>query len=202
MRTTTQDIEAIISGQPVEIDLPFPLGEQPLGGWHINQPTDWLDDMASGVFDAALAQAKAEPTIAGVAALPPTDGWIRRQAEALQATKERIAELAAIETRSPEDDLELENLQVHQSLLFTPDNFTRADELAYEIASNAMDAWLLPRLIVDCKGKLVFDQSNATGSNRWRMMGKDNRKALVPYLRYVRNLVKKAKNYKPGQSSS
>lgn len=202
MRTETVDIERIIAGSPVEIDLPFPLDPQPTGGWWINQPADWLDDMANAEHEAALALALNAPSVAAVKDLPPSDEWIATQKAAWNRDQARVDELAAIETRTPEDDLELTGLIVHQTLLYSADNTTRADELARPVAQNAMVSWLLPRLIVDGKGKLIFDQGTAQGRELWRKMGKENRKALFRYLYYVRELVQKAKNYKPGQSSN
>jgi hypothetical protein len=54
MAVTTNDIEAIINGAPIEIETPYPLDDKAPGfQWYMAQPDDWLYDMASAVREAA-----------------------------------------------------------------------------------------------------------------------------------------------------
>lgn len=191
-KTTTTDIDRIISGAPIPIDMACPLED--IDGWHMKQPEDWLSDMADAVYSAAYAQAMALPEVEAVKGLPPTDDWIEQQREAIEADRKRIKELEAIEHRTPEDDLELMNLRAHEAVLIRPEDYSRAEQIAHNTATKAQQSWLMPRLIIDDDGDLLFDPNTEDGKSRWLKLGRQTRQKLVSYLQQVQVLAFIAKN--------
>ena len=203
MKTTTTDIEAILSGSPVPIEVEYPLGDQPEGfTWFVKQPDDWLLDMAYAVKDAAYAQVMALPEMQSAKDLPVDGEWARVQNTAIKTAKDRIAELEAIAEREPEQELELLNLQDRIKNLADPESFNKAMQIANGTANNAFYKWLLPRSVVDKSGKVVCDVNTQVGRKRWQSLGKDVRDELLEPLVYVVDLVGKAKNSKASQPST
>jgi hypothetical protein len=195
MRTTTTDINHIISGQNIPIEIDYPLKDK--GDdfkWFMAQPSDWLLDMASAVYDAAYAQVMTMPEMQDAKNLPPTDDWIERQQRAEADAKARITELSANEHRTPEDDMELTNLEEYVNSLIKPDGYNRAQQIAHARADKAKRAWLLPRLIVDLAGRLVCDPNTVEGRERWEKLGSNTRGELMTPLVHVLLLVRYAKN--------
>jgi hypothetical protein len=201
MRTTTQDIERIISGEPLRMDIPYPLDDMSEGyEWFMKQPTDWLLDMAHAVREAAEAKILALPEVAAVKDMPASDRWQKSQEYWIEHYGKRIAELEAMDGRGPEDELELINTRLHKVNLATyADGFTRAQEIAEPRAMNAFHTWLAPRLVVDSKGKLICDPNDKAGLERWERLGTDTREKVIGYAQHVLLLVRRAKNYKPSQ---
>ena len=203
MRTTTTDIEAILSGQPVPIDVEYPLDDQSDGfQWFMNQPSDWLLDMAYAVKETAYAQVMAMPEMAAAKNLPVDGDWAYAQTVAIENAQKRIDELKAVEERTPEDELELINLEERITLYADPSTFNKAMQIASKTANDAFYKWLLPRLIVDKRGRLIFDVNTDAGQKKWSQIGKDKRDELLTPLIYVVTLVGKAKNSSASQPSS
>lgn len=195
MRTTTSDINRIISGENIPIETPYPLKDQDEGfRWFMAQPSDWLLDMASAVYDSAYATVMSLAETQSAKELPPTDDWIERQEKAASDAKARIAELAANENRTPEDDMELTNLEEYAQALILPGNYSRAQQIAHATADKAKRQYLLPRLIVDMAGRLVCDPNTIEGRERWEKLGSNARAGLMTPLVHALLLVRYAKN--------
>jgi hypothetical protein len=197
MAVTAQDIKLMISGAPIPIELPYPLADRPAGmKWFMAQPDDWLYDWAIAIREAAVAQASASPEVKACRHLPPTEGWVRRQTLIRQQTEERIALLDAKgDKRLPEEDLELRNQQDYLLRLVDPTNYTRADEIVGNRARKAFENWLMPRLIQDEQGALLFDLDNkAEDKERWLNIGRDIKELLTNYFWQAIVLIQSAKN--------
>lgn len=203
MRTTTQDIERIISGEPLRLEAAYPLDDKEAGfTWFIKQPTDWLLDMAHAVRESAEAQILALPEMQAARELLPSDEWQQTQRAAIERTRARIAELQAIEARTPEDELELANTIEHETLLIQPEKYSRAQEIANKHGAKAFRSWLAPRLVVDAKGKTLCDPSTAEGRERWERLGSTVRSEIDLYVSHVLMMVRYAKNYSASKPSS
>ena len=203
MRTTTTDIDDILSGKPMVIEVAYPLDDQSEGfQWYMKQPNDWVLDMANAVYDAAHAQAMAMPEMEAAKNLPPTDEWIAAQKSAVSNTEDRIAELEAMTGRTPEDSLELANLKEHLTLIIRPSGYSRAQQIANMTANKQRQNWLMPRLIVDAEGGLVCNPDTPEGRDRWERLGRSVRTELLIPLAHVLILVNYAKNSKASQSSA
>lgn len=200
-RTTTSDIEQIINGKPLPILLPYPLDGQEDREWFIEQPKDWLLDLADAVYRAAYAQAMTLPGMAEAQKLPPSEEWSSRQLEAIAVARKRIEELTAIAERTPEDDLELFAVQEQEASYIRPEQHSLAKEIAHDTATKARRHWLLPRLIVDKDRKLLFDPDTEAGRVLWDRLGRETKDGLSLWLGTVLLLVEKAKNFNAGQSS-
>lgn len=203
-KVTSFDINRIISGEPIPIETPYPLtdrGENPQ--WFMSQPSDWLYDMAIAVGEAAEAELMGQPEMVTAQTLPPSKSWIAQQVSQRADTQARVSELEAKgKAITPEEDIELTNQREYLERLIDPKNYTRADEIAAKTANKARDGWLMPRLIVDEKGKLIFDLSTETGAKRWRDIGRKTRSELRGYLIQALMLVQVAKNYSADQNLS
>jgi hypothetical protein len=196
MRTTTQDIERIISGEPIPVGVDYPLDDQHEGfQWFMKQPSDWLMDMAHAVREAAEAKILAMPEVASVRDLPPSDTWMARQAYWKAYHNARITEIEAMEGRTPEDELELANTRDHVANLATPDGYNRALEIAASRTQSAFHNWLAPRLLADAKGNLICDPNTEAGRERWERLGSDTRDKVIVYVSHVLALVRRAKNF-------
>jgi hypothetical protein len=204
MRTTTQDIERIISGEALRMDIVYPLDDMPEGfEWYMKQPTDWLMDMASAVREAAEAKILALPEVQAVADLPPSGKWQKAQEYWIDHYQKRIAELEAMDARDPEDELELLNTRVHVINLITAVNdYTRALEIASPKGNSAFYNWLAQRLVADAKGKLLCDPNATEGRERWERLGSEIRQRVITYVPHIIGLVSRAKNYKASQPST
>jgi len=203
MRTTTQDIERIISGDPLKVEVEYPLDDQSEGfQLFMKQPSDWLMDMAHAVREASEAKILAMPEVAAVKDLPPSDTWIARQAYWKAYHTSRINELEAMEGRTPEDELELANTKDHVANLATPDGYNRALEIAASRTQSAFHNWLAPRLLADAKGNLICNPDTEAGRERWERLGSDTREKVIVYVSHVLALVRRAKNSNASKSSS
>lgn len=204
MQVTVGDIQAVIDGGPIEIAVKCPLAgvEQ----WYIKQPDDWLHDMAQAIFDAKKALALAQEEIAEAKNLPPSEMWVRRQAQARESTQERIAELNEAEKQAPltvEEDLERRNLLTYLTLLLAPSDYTRADEIAHSVARDQRNWYLLRNLIMDEKGRLLFKPKTEEGDRNWYLVGREFIEShLSGYVNRVLSLVQTAKNSGAGQNLS
>lgn len=209
--TTTEDVERVISGDRMQInwDYPFsdpaPPSDQEKLKWYVAQPTDWVYDMAQAVREAAVSEFMALPEIEMVKTLPPTAQFVRRQEEARQEQQVRIDELIELSKKqslTPEQDLELENRKDHLSRIADPSQLgSRADEIASDVGVKAFEAWLMPRLIEDEDGNLLFNPHTDIGKRRWRDLGKMTKEMLrLPFYQMLL-LITKAKNYSTGQNS-
>ncbi len=202
MAVTTNDIEAIINGAPIEIETPYPLDHKAPGfQWFMAQPDDWLYDMASAVREAAIAEAMAQPEIKAVEHLPPTESWLLRQMQSKEAIERKIAEFQAKPALTPEEDLELASLTANLLNLIDPTTYNRAKEIVATRARRAYESYLIPRLIVDVDGRKVFDQNTEDGKRRWLLVGQEVKMDLRQTFYQVILLVDTAKNYKAGKSS-
>jgi hypothetical protein len=204
MRTTTQDIERIISGEALRMDIPYPLDDMPEGfEWFMKQPSDWLIDMAHMEREAAEALLLATPLAQAVKGLPPSDKWQKAQGYWIDHYKKRIAELEEMEARGPEDELELLNTRVHVvNLMAAINDYTRALELAAPKSNNAFHRYLAPRLVADGKGALICDPNTKAGLERWERLGAETRQQIMVYAQHILGLVSRAKNYKASQPST
>lgn len=203
MRTTTQDIERIISGEPLKVEVEYPLDDQSEGfRWFMKQPSDWLMDMAHAVREAAEAKIMAMPEVAAVKDLPPSDTWIARQAYWRAYHLKRIEELELMEGRTPEDEMELANTRDHVANLATLDGYNRALEIAASRTQSAFHNWLAPRLLTDARGNLVCNPDTAEGRERWERLGSDTREKVIAYVTHVLALVRRAKNFNASKPSN
>ena len=201
MPVSAEEIQAIIDGKPVPIDVPCPF--DPGLKWEMKQPVDWQYDMAQAVREAALAEVLAQPEVAAAKRLPPSQGRMDSQERAKGETSARINVLEAKgEAIQPEEALELENLRDYRERLLTPDKYSRADEIANRFASRAFESWLVPRLVVDKTGKPVFDMNTDEGRRKWETLDRETKLPLRGPLYQVLLLVQTAKNSKAGQSSN
>lgn len=198
------DFERIINGEPLPIeDVAYPLkdlGDNPQ--WYMRQPTDYEYDLSIGVAEAAEADMRAQPEVKGVTNLPPTQEWISQQNSVRSSNEQRIAELVAQPARTPEEEIELDNLREYVKRLVDPGRFTRADEIARRAANRARDTWLLRRLVVDDKGHMLFDPNQTATDKRWRAIGRAVQRDLLTPLYKVLFLIQIAKNSSADQSSS
>lgn len=194
-QVTTSDIEWIISGDPVEIETDYPLNDQtPDFKWYMRQPPDWLLNMAAAARTAAVAEVEAMPELEATKSLPPSDFWLARQNFGVNHTKERIEALKAIDTRTVEQDVELANLQDLLESYIKPDNYTRYEEIVREASDNAYNGYLVPRLVIDDDGRLLFDPNNKDGRRRWARLKDKDKKALSDTLNHLLYLIRTAKN--------
>lgn len=202
-KVTTFDINRIVSGEKIEITIPYPLNDKGEGfKWYVMQPTDWLYDMGLAVGEAAEAETYALPEMETMRKLPPSKDWLNQQTVSRRRTANRIKELEGKKKLTPEEDLELIGLRDYLDRLIDPSTYSRADEIAATNANRARDLWLLPRLVVDEKGELLFDTSTAEGEHRWQNIGRKTRLQLRGYLAQAIVLVTIAKNSEAGLSSS
>lgn len=202
MAVTTYDIESIIRGEPLPIETPYPLDDKgEKFQWFMEQPSDWLYDMAAAVREAAIAEAMAAPEIKAVEHLPPTDGWLARQAQSKKQLEEKIAELQAREALTPEEDLELASLRSNLLALIDPATYNRAKEIVAKRARLAYESYMIPRLLIDADGRKVFDLNTEDGNRRWKMVDKEVKDELRTPFYQVLLLVDTAKNYRSGKSS-
>jgi hypothetical protein len=204
LKTTSSDIESIISGAPIEIDLAYPLTDREEGfRWFMRQPTDWLYDMANAVREAAEAEVLAQPEIIAVKSLPPTDDWVENQVDEKKRTEERIAELQTREEfLTPEEALELENLRDYVGRIIDPLKYSRAHQIASRASNRAFENWLMPRLIVDAQGKVLWDVGTEEGKHAWIALGRNIKSELKTSFYKVIFLVSIAKNSNAGQKSA
>ncbi len=202
MPVSAEEIQTIIDGKPLPIDVPYP--GDPDFQWFIRQPVDWMYDMAQAVKEAATAKALAEPEIASVKNLPASDTYQGRQKQQRKETEARIKELESQgDALMPEDAIELENLKDYLDRLNNPSKkFSRADEIANRYGTRAMENWLLPRLIVDAKGKPLFEMESEAGRQRWEALDRETKAHLRGPLYQALLLVGTAKNSPAGQNSS
>lgn len=201
---TVEDIQRIIDGGPIPIEVEFPLPDPPPDGqWFMAQPTDWQFDLAQAVREAAVAEAHSLPEIKAVDNLPPTDGFIARQLASKKNTEARIAELNAKgDGITPEEDIERASLKEYLARIIDPKFYSRADEIVAGTARKALENWLMPRLIVDNRGKPMFNMSTPEGNRRWLLLGREVKAQLGIYFYQAFMLIQTAKNYKSGQSSN
>lgn len=163
------DVQDIISGKAIRIDLPNPFEEgKP---WYVKQPEDYLFDLAQAVQDAAIAKAQADKTIQSVAHLPPSAAWIFRQETAMRRDDERIKELEDKgDAIDPLEAVELAATRAHRERLISPSDYTRAQEIVTRYALKRFEAWLMPRLVVDKDGDLYCDPDTKIGQERWKSL--------------------------------
>lgn len=196
MKTTTTDIAQIISGQRLEISAKCPLPG--VDKWYVRQPTDWEYDMAQAIFDAKRALVLAQPDVAEAKSLPPSDGWLRRQERAQKESNARLNTLNDQEKIAPltvEEVLERKNLTAYLVLLLDPREYSRADEIAHDVAGDQRDWYLLHRLVVDEAGEALLDCNTEEGLTRWNDLGRQFReKELQTLVSRVLRLVQLAKN--------
>ena len=200
---TTSDIYRVITGDPVEIDFPYPLKEPAGVQWRMAQPSDWLYDMAMAVGEAAEAELMQQPEMERCKNLPPSPAWLERQERSIRDTEERIAALEAKgDALLPEEAIDLEVQRDLLSRLIKPENYTRAQELGQPVRTNARNNYLIQRLVVDGEGKPLFDPGTAEGRARWERLGRKNRNRLLSPLMQAMMLVQIAKNSSAGPNSA
>lgn len=203
MTVTTYDIEAIINGSPLPLEIPYPLDDRGEGfRWYMAQPSDWIYDMASAVREAAIAEAGATTEIKLVEHLPPTPGWIERQLQGKRSAEANISELEAKVARTPEEDLTLASYKSYLANWVDPAGFNRAREIIGRRGRVAFETYLIPRLLVDEDGHLLFDLNTEEGRKRWAWVGQEIKVELRSPLYQVLLLIETAKNYKAGRSSA
>jgi hypothetical protein len=210
----------ILTGEPVRITESPPECLN-VSEWFVAQPDDWLYDDANLEYSAAYQAAIESPSMRRLKMLPPTDDWLANMKAIVTAAEERQAELIAKRDRAvevwraehpAEDENEpapepLETIgltaeEAHELMLIVnrlsnivrPENYDRARQFAHQRALMARDSYLLPRLLVDRAGNLLFDVETEEGLKRWYALGRDMRKSLQPYLDEVLTLVDTAKN--------
>lgn len=66
----------------------------------------------------------------------------------------------------------------------------------------AFETYLIPRLLVDEDGHLLFDLNTEEGRKRWAWVGQEIKVELRSPLYQVLLLIETAKNYKAGRSSA
>lgn len=198
------DIERVINGDALPIEtVVYPLSDQAEGfAWFMRQPTDYEYDIAIGVGEAAESETRAQPEVKAVAKLPPSAGWLAQQDNVRKNTQTKIDELSAKPARTPEEEIELENLTQYMRRLVEPRKFSRADEIARSASTRARDNWLIRRLVVDQNGASLFDPYQKATDRRWRKIGRDTQKELLEPLYRVLFLIQIAKNYEADQSST
>lgn len=197
---TNADIERIINGEPIEIDAKYPLDDKTQ--WFMRQPPDWLADMADVARQAAIDKVMAMPEIEDLKAMPPTEDWIANQERLIAENKARIAELEANPSRTAEEDLELALNKDLDVRYYRPENYSRAMQRARSAGQRAYDNYLLPRLVVDAKGKMLFDTNTKDGAGRWNRLKDKDKESLSGAFAYLQLLESLAKNSNGGQSSS
>ncbi|HNT76016.1 MAG TPA: hypothetical protein PKH77_13455 [Anaerolineae bacterium] len=203
MAVTTYDIEAIINGTPLPIETPYPLDDRGEGfRWYMAQPSDWLYDMASSVREAAIAEASASPEIKLVEHLPPTSAWIERQLQSKETAERYIAELEAKVALTPEEGITLASYKSFVNNWIDPSDYNRAREIVAKRGRVAFETYLIPRLLVDEDGHILFDLNTEDGRRRWGWVGQDAKTELRTPLYQVLLLIETAKNYKAGRSSA
>ena len=196
MAVTSVDVEKVIDGNRIEIYIPYPLNDRGEDAkWYMRQPTDWVYDMSVGVQEAAEAQLYAMPEIDMARALPPSEYWMsiwkmRNEAigEAIKGYEERAGQL------TPEEEIDFAMQRDALENMANPALFTRADEIVRRDATRMRDIWLMPRLIEDENGKLLFDPSTKEGRERWDKLGRKAKDEMRTTLGVVMSLVQIAKN--------
>ena len=192
-KVTMSDVQDIISGKAILIDLPNPFDAgKP---WYVKQPEDYLYDLAQAVQDAAIAKAQADKTIQSVAHLPPSDMWIWRQENAIRIADERIAELEAKkEAIDPLEAVELATKRAYRERLISPKDYSRAQEIVTKFAIKRFEAWLMPRLIVSKEGDLYCDPDTEIGKRRWSALSEDQKTVIKGLFYRALDLESIAKN--------
>ena len=205
MAVTFEDIQRILSGEPIEIETPYPFAESGENfRWFMKQPEDFLYDMGNAARDAAVAVAKADESIMLAFSIPADADWVRNQKLAIQQTKEKIEALESKKqaaTILPEEDIELANCLDHASRLLDPDTYTRGDEIVNSLGRKAIVNYMMPRLVVDINGKLLFNLDTKKGKLEWLRLGQEVKSAMARYFWEAYLLVLTAKNYKSDQNS-
>ena len=200
MTITQADIQKIIDGSRIEIDIPYPWDEQKK--WYMKQPDDWLYDYATAIREAAEAELLADPAMQKLKTLPPSDTWIAQQELAISTTR---AEIEALEkkgkARKPEEDIELQKQKDWLARLLKPSDYNRAEEMALKRGKRAFESWLIHRLIVDESGSLLFDVDTEAGKALYDALGMQIKAQLRTPFYYATNLVMIAKNLQRGQST-
>lgn len=204
-QVTTTDINRVVSGEPIEIEVPYPLNDRGEDAkWFMAQPSDWLYDMALAVGEAAEAEAMQQPEMERAKTLPPSKSWIQRQERSRKSAEDRIAELEAkakAKTIVPEEEIELDIQRSYVERLIKPDEYSRAEEISSQVAANARNNYFMQRLVIDEAGKLLFDPATKEGRERWERIGRSNKTKLLTPLTQAVLLVQIAKNYSAGPSS-
>lgn len=204
----------IIDGKPIEIleGVPDYLTERGITAWYMAQPSPELYDDGQMVYLAKRMLALNQSDVAQLAKLPPTSEWTEQQKASIERLDAQIAELVAIRDAAAgewqgEDDppatigLTPEQAYQLQTLIGwkmtaeeTLTKATRADEIVGERASKARAEYMMPHLIVDKDGALIFDVETDDGRREWQRLTLRKRAVLRTYLSEALALVLLAKN--------
>lgn len=204
----------IMNGTPLEIveGVPEFLAERGVTTWFMAQPSPELYDDGQMVYQAKRALVLNQPDIAQLAALPPTPEWAEHQRIGIENLTKQIDELlsirdkAATEWEGEEDPpvtvgLTPEQAYQLQTLISWRDGAeeslrtaTQADEIVTARASKARAEYMMPHLIVDKDGELIFDVETSAGRDEWQRLSMYKRSVLRGYFNEVLSLVILAKN--------
>lgn len=189
---TAQDIEMVVSGAPLRIDLDNPVN--PDEPWFMRQPTDIEYEVAMAVRSAVEGQMWSEKEIKAAKSLPPSDVWLESQKFAIEQTTKTVAELKANSKRTEGQNVLLELNEAYLENLIKPDEYSLAEEIVSRHSGRVFQAYLIPRLLVDEKGKAMFDMTTKEGEESWNVVPRTVRTHLrIPFTRII-NLIATAKN--------
>lgn len=200
MAITPSDIQKIIDGSRIPIEIPYPWDDGQK--WFMRQPDDWLYDYAIAIREAAEAELLADPDMQRLKNMPPSKEWQAQQTLAIETTESEIAALKKKgKARKPEEDIELKKQEDWLQRLLKPSDYSRAEELALKRGKRAFESWLIPRLIVDEAGNPLFEMDTDAGKALWDALGMQIKTQLrVPFY-YAVNLIMIAKNSPRGQNT-
>jgi len=211
----TADTRRILTGEPVRIEEPVPplLASRGIQEWFVSQPDDWLYDDALTEYSAVYYRALQSPSVQALQEQEPDPDWIearRRRLDFLTHRRDELMAIMAAATEefqksspdhepptaiglSPQEATELMAITNELAGIST-DGISQAILIARLRASLAMNNYLLPRLLVDSNGHLLFDIDTKQGYQEWARLGRQVRTALLPYVSEVLNLAEMAKN--------
>lgn len=193
MAVTTKDIQLILDGSQIEIELANPFDEGVK--WYMRQLEDWESDLAVAVRESEVAKAGKVQAIQDTVGITPSNSWFARYNNTVAYAKQRIVELEAQgESITPLDRVELAKQRDLLDGLIDPNDFNRADETIGKYARKRFEAWVIGMAVVSEKGERYFDPETKQGRRRWQKIGDQYKDALRMLYYYVQDLESTAKN--------
>lgn len=204
----------IMDGKPIEIaeGIPDYLAERGVTAWYMAQPSPELYDDGQMIYQAKRLLALNQPDVAALAKLPPSAEWQERQRTTIVDLDTQIAELTAIRDAAaltwegdedppvtvgltPEQAYQLQTLigwkaNAEETLRTA----TQADEIVNERAAKARAEYMMPHMVVDKAGMVVFDVETDAGRADWQRLNIYKRAVLRRYFNDALMLVLLAKN--------
>lgn len=204
----------ILAGTPIEITEGVPdfLAERGVSAWYMAQPSPELYDDGQMVYQAKRLLSLNNPDVAALSKLPPSPEWKAQQKATIAQLDEQIAELTAIRDGAaeawtgdedppvtigltPEQAYQLQTLvSWRDGAEETLKTATQADEIVTTRAAKARAEYMMPHLIVDKAGNVVFDVETDAGRAEWNRLSLYKRSVLRGYFNEALSLVILAKN--------